>query len=250
MKQLARFRLLTLLWTATLLTSSPARAEGYLTLEGQQAWQSRNDQRIPGTTGTKLSLSKFDDGPFNAYRIYAGTRWGKNHELRGLYAPFILKLNGQFKDSVDFAGKTFAADTHTNAIYKFNSYRLTYAYHYNNTGAWKTALGFTAKVRDAEVRLTQGSTTSKKANVGFVPLLNFQAERALGTNWKFRFDFDGLAAKQGRAFDVALLFERTLGKSGLRGLLGYRTLEGGADNDRVYNFAWIHYAVFGLSGNL
>ena len=25
--------------------------------------------------------------------------------------------------------------------------------------------------------------------------------------------------------------------------LGYRTLEGGADNDEVYTFAWLHYAL-------
>jgi hypothetical protein len=28
--------------------------------------------------------------------------------------------------------------------------------------------------------------------------------------------------------------------------IGYRTVEGGADNDEVYNFAWLHYAVAGV----
>ena len=27
---------------------------------------------------------------------------------------------------------------------------------------------------------------------------------------------------------------------------GYRTLEGGADNDSVYSFAWFHYAFISL----
>jgi hypothetical protein len=30
---------------------------------------------------------------------------------------------------------------------------------------------------------------------------------------------------------------------GLR--LGYRMVEGGADNDKVYTFAWIHYGLVG-----
>jgi len=28
---------------------------------------------------------------------------------------------------------------------------------------------------------------------------------------------------------------------------GYRTVEGGADVDEVYNFAWLHYAVLSVS---
>jgi len=28
---------------------------------------------------------------------------------------------------------------------------------------------------------------------------------------------------------------------------GYRTVEGGADVDEVYNFAWLHYAVGSLA---
>jgi hypothetical protein len=29
--------------------------------------------------------------------------------------------------------------------------------------------------------------------------------------------------------------------------VGYRTVEGGADNDKVYSFAWFHYVVVGLA---
>jgi hypothetical protein len=32
---------------------------------------------------------------------------------------------------------------------------------------------------------------------------------------------------------------------GLSLRVGYRMLEGGADNDAVYGFAWLHYAVVG-----
>jgi hypothetical protein len=110
------------------------------------------------------------------------------------------------------------------------------------------AWGFTGKIRDAEVRLTQGALRESKSNVGFVPLLHFQANRALSENWLFRFDFDGLAAPQGRAFDLAFFIERSLEWNNLSAFGGYRTLEGGADNDEVFNFAWIHYAVLGLRG--
>jgi hypothetical protein len=35
-------------------------------------------------------------------------------------------------------------------------------------------------------------------------------------------------------------------RAGVELRAGYRMVEGGADNDEVYTFAWFHYAVVGL----
>lgn len=218
----------------------------YLTIEGGALWQGKNDQRVPGNDGTRFSLRDFSDGPFGSYRIYLGRRFSGPHEMRLLYAPLAIKVSGKFSVPVDFNGSTFLANTETQAFYKFNSYRASYIYHFDMEGSWDLALGFTAKVRDAEVRLSQGSLRESKANVGFVPLLHFQAHRKISDNWKFIFDMDGLAARQGRAFDIALLFERQISSTS-QAYFGYRTIEGGADNDRVYNFAWLHIASLGLN---
>ena len=51
---------------------------------------------------------------------------------------------------------------------------------------------------------------------------------------------DGLAGGPGRAFDTSLKFGYDLNDR-WQVTLGYRTLEGGADVDSVYNFAWLHY---------
>lgn len=212
-------------------------------------WQSRNDQRVPGEGGTKFSLSDIDDGPFTTYRVYVGHRFLEKHEVRALYAPLRLEANGQLASPTTFGSTLFSANTPTRALYKFNSYRLTYSYYLPQKNDWEFAVGFTAKVRDAEVRLTQGALSDFKSNVGFVPLLHAHATRTLCEDWKFRFDFDGLAAPQGRAFDVAFFLERNILKDKLSAFGGYRTVEGGADNDEVYNFAWLHYATIGLTGN-
>jgi hypothetical protein len=230
---------------------SDTRANRVLvSVEGDLTWQTRNDNRIPGTTGTRFDLADFDTGPFPAFRLYAGYTWNDRHQLRFLYAPLGVEVNGQFAQAVSFQGVTFAAGTATTGYYQFNSYRATYAYHFEPTGSWRFALGFTAKIRDAEVRLTQGGQTATKKNVGFVPLLNFQAAADLGDGWTFRFDLDGLAAPQGRAFDGAVFAERLLTQweSGqtLSAFAGYRTIEGGADNDEVLSFAWVHKAVLGV----
>jgi hypothetical protein len=55
-------------------------------------------------------------------------------------------------------------------------------------------------------------------------------------------DADALAAPQGRAEDVALKMGYRVGGRWTASA-GYRMVEGGADNDKVYTFAWLHYAV-------
>lgn len=56
---------------------------------------------------------------------------------------------------------------------------------------------------------------------------------------------DGLAAKQGRAFDIALKLKYQFSKNRTIGA-GYRMLEGGADVKDVFSFAWFHYATASL----
>jgi hypothetical protein len=60
------------------------------------------------------------------------------------------------------------------------------------------------------------------------------------------FEGDALAAPQGRAEDVLLAGTWKLSDH-ITARLGYRILEGGADNDEVYNFALLHYASAGIS---
>ena len=242
------------------LSLQPLRAVGdagsgfagrsFVSVEGDLTWQSRNDVRVPGDTGTRFSIADFGTGPFPSFRLYAGHVWRDRHEVRLLWAPLSTDVTGQFDDAVSFDGRTFAPGTPTEVHYRFNSYRASYAYHFRPWHGWRLALGATVKVRDAEIRLTQAGLRASKKDIGVVPLLNVQATRDFGEKWRFRFDVDGLAAPQGRAIDAAWLFERRLRRweSGreLHAFGGYRMVEGGADNDEVYTFAWLHKAVLGL----
>ena len=75
-----------------------------------------------------------------------------------------------------------------------------------------------------------------------VPLLSFAAHYRFADRWRLIFDFEGLAGGPGRALDVALKLGYDFNeKWGLTA--GYRTVEGGADIEEVYNFAWFQYAV-------
>jgi hypothetical protein len=55
-------------------------------------------------------------------------------------------------------------------------------------------------------------------------------------------DFEGLGASQGRAFDIATKLGYAISDR-WEIAFGYRTIEGGADVEQVYIFAWLHFAV-------
>lgn len=229
--------------------SSMAHAEPSLSLEVGPTWQTRNDVRIPPDTGTPFSISDITSGPFLRGRLYASFGWNERHEMRALVAPLSVTASTTFTQNVDFAGQTFTTAAPVEANYKFNSYRLTYRYLFYRGEDWQLKVGFTAKVRDAAITLTQGTTNARSSNVGFVPLLNFAAKYQAGEDWYFLFDLDGLAAPQGRAFDGTLQVGWQASPQ-YDLLVGYRTVEGGAKNSTVSTFAWVHYLVLGATVRL
>jgi hypothetical protein len=105
--------------------------------------------------------------------------------------------------------------------------------------------GVSAKVRDAAIRLKGGGQESESTDLGFVPLLSFNATWFANPSLRIVLDGDALAAPQGRAEDVLLAAEAPLNDH-VSLKAGYRILEGGADNDKVYTFSIFHYAVAGL----
>ncbi|HEX6630073.1 MAG TPA: hypothetical protein VF048_03240 [Gemmatimonadaceae bacterium] len=174
--------------------------------------------------------------------MYVTWNFGERHGLRVLAAPLSLTGTGVPDAPIDFEGARFAAGVPLEATYTFNSYRLTYRYRVRATERTTAWVGLTAKVRDATVGLEQGATTRRKDDVGFVPLLHLAGEWRAAPRWRLSFDADALAGGPGRAIDAALEVGYDLGDD-LTLQAGYRTLEGGADVEETYNFAWLHYAV-------
>jgi len=211
-------------------------------LEGGPVWQTKNDIQVPNDdTGTRIALDELTgSGPFPALRLYAEVRLGRRHGLRLLAAPLSVEGTGVLSEPATYNGVTFAPGTPTEAAYRFDSYRLTYRYRLVSNPAWRVDIGLTAKIRSAETSLAQGQLSSSYSNVGFVPLLYAAAAWHPAPGWSVALDADGAAASQGRAFDVSLKLYRDLSERWSVSA-GYRTLEGGADVEDVYAFAWFHY---------
>jgi len=210
-------------------------------------WQSRNDARVPNETGTKFSLRDIQgSGPFAAGRVQFDYALNPKHEFRFLAAPLTISETGDLREPVFFAGEWFAAGPGVHATYQFNSYRVTYRYRIYKGDRWTWKLGVTGKVRDAKIELRDRTTSAVDKDLGFVPLIHLDGEYRFAPKWKLNLNMDGLAAPQGRAFDVAIKLKYDLSKNWTVAA-GYRTLEGGADVDSVYTFAWLHYVAASIA---
>jgi hypothetical protein len=214
--------------------------------EGGPWWVSRNDVRIPPATGTEFSmLDLIGTGP-NAYvRIAATFRLAARHQLRLVAAPVQTTDTGTFSTPVTFVDQTFAPGVPTEGTYKFNTYRLGYRYTLKDSRNWHVEIGAAVLTRDAKIEVSQGGKTARDTDLGFVPLASFSLTRRLSDRAALVFDVEGLGSKQGRAIDALLKVDFALSDRWTLGA-GYRTIEGGADVDTVYNFAWLHFGVASL----
>jgi hypothetical protein len=226
---------------------STAKAQALIDFETGLVSTAYNNVRVPGDKGTRFSL-KDDLTPKSAffYRVRLNYTIKSRHTISLLYAPLETTSKGRVAKDILFEGVVFPANTELVGTYKFNSYRLTYRYTIVQKPRFEFGLGLTAKIRDAKIGLSSSGLVSEKTNVGFVPIINFRLLGRLDDKFGLLLDGDALAAPQGRAEDVQLAVTYKVSDN-LNVRAGYRILEGGADNDEVYNFTLLHYASVGLS---
>ncbi len=229
-----------------LVVPSHAFAGVRLDLESGIASSGYNDVRYPGSTGTMISLSR--DLTLNHslfWRARVSYTFGNRHTLSVLVAPLRLEGGGVLSKDVRFGDALFASTTSVKTKYRFDSYRLTYRYDFLRHDDLRLGIGFTGKIRDAAISVQGSGLTSEKANTGFVPLVNFRADFKVSERVGLLLAGDALAAPQGRAEDIlAAITTRATDRIQLK--LGYRLLEGGADNDEIYTFALVNYLVLGV----
>jgi hypothetical protein len=236
---------------ASPLVAQPPVSTLRLEIEGAALWQGKNDVQIPNdASATRFSaIDITGNGPFAAGRATLTWNIAERHALRLVAAPLTIRGTETLDVPIDFAGSTFAAGRPIDATYRFNSWRLTYRYRFFQGERWTWRIGFTAKIRDAKVELGQNGLSARDTDVGFVPLLHLAGDRRLGESWRAELDLDALAGGPGRAIDLAVRLRRQL-SSTVSITAGYRTIEGGADVDEVYNFAWLHYGVASIAFDL
>lgn len=233
------------LFLVNIFLSSVLNAQFRIDLESGAVFQGYNDIQVPGDEGTRFDL----DAPFSTngrffYRIKLLYTFNDRHTFAALFAPLDILSVGIPATDINFGDMRFMRGKELDVLYKFNSYRFTYRYLFPRSGDFRFGVGATAKIRDARIRLVSGGEEAEKENIGFVPLINFRVEWLLRDKVSFLLQGDALVSTQGRAEDV-LLAAQFYPNRQITLKAGYRILEGGADNDEVYNYSLIHYALIG-----
>lgn len=229
-----------------ILFSTHAFSLSDFNLEAGSVSNPYNRVALPGDDGTPFDLSKSLPDQNFYYRLSLSHKFKNSpHGVRLLYAPLKVQGDATYSKDINFGSLNFVGNKKINSEYQFNSYRASYFYQLIDEKDFVLRLGATLKVRDAKVKLSQDNQSKFKKNSGLVPLFYLFTEYKFAQSFRAAFDFDGWAAPQGRAFDGGLMLGYYfLPNTSLS--LGYRILEGGADNDNVYNFSRLHYAFSSL----
>jgi len=198
----------------------------------------RNVARIPGDGGSYIDIRNLigRDSASNASRVQIEVPARKG-TFRLYYAPLSIHGQGTLGEASTFKDVTFASGVPTDALYEFRSYRLTYRQPWKHTSGWNLELGGTLKVRDATISLRQQTVSAAEANIGWVPLVHLSGSKRLSPRTTMSFDLDALGGGPGRAIDLGVRASYFVGNDYTAGV-GIRTIEGGADVPRVFNFAW------------
>lgn len=243
---LSKFSIAILLLVVTATQVCMAQTNtGKIELEMAAVWQNKNTIQIPSDQfGTRFSAPDIvGDGPWGKVRVNGEYSFNDKHGLRVVLSPFSYTKQGRSVFPINFKGQNYLNSEDFSIKYKFNSWRLGYQYHYFENDQSDIWVGVTAKIRDAEISLQQGNTSSRDANFGFVPLIYLAGKYRFNERWSVFADIDGLAGGPGRAFDMSAKVNYAV-NSDWGVSLGYRMLEGGVDGDEVYNFAWFNSFIF------
>jgi hypothetical protein len=225
-----------------------AYADGFLEVEAGAAFTGYNDVRIPGDTGSMISLATdTPPDPAFAFRVRGGYAFAGRHSIMVLAAPLTVRGSGVLDRPVTYQGKTFAAGTELTSSYRFDSYRITYRYSFVKNERLELAGGATVKLRSADIALMSDAGYAHRSDLGVVPLLSAKLAWDFAPPLGLVVDADALWSPFGRAEDVLVALQYRVSEPvALR--LGYRALEGGSDGGgNVYTFALFHYATAGIS---
>ena len=221
-------------------------AQTFVNIESGVLFTGLNNIRN-GTDGTLFSLKNdLSTPPSSFLRLRAGFLLNNKHHFSILYAPLKSLVTGTIDRNILFDGKYFKANIPLEAVYKFNSYRLTYNRRITENNKFKFGLGLSAKIRDAGTSLKNKELLSENFSVGFVPLINVLANWNISQKAVIDFLGEGIIASKGRAIDLSLSGRYSFTKS-LEGNIGYRLLEGGADGTKRYNFIQFHFIFASLN---
>lgn len=242
MKILMRFSVRSVVWFVFMSLGSGWTAPRFIVdIESGTAQLRYCDVQIPKSTGTRISFAEELENEWEFFVRGRVTYFlNQTNSFSLLVAPLTLHSSGSVDRDIVLEGETFPRNMPLEAVFRFDSYRLSYEHFWMVGENTRLGLGITAKVRDAAISIADANHISEKTNTGFVPLIKFSVVWNFLRPFTLIIDGDALGAPQGRAEDLSLALQGDLNER-ISLKAGYRILEGGSDIEEVYSFTWIDY---------
>lgn len=233
-----------------LLFSFSAISQLTITVESGITSTQYNDVRAPNENNQQGSFFSLSDDFQNVqtpiyFRAEARYLVNAKHTIETSAVPLTIESEGFLDNSLLFENVEFEG-TNIKGKYQFNTYRLSYRYRIVNRSNFLIDLGASVLVRDAAITISKEDTNVSNTDLGYVPLISLNAEYKINPTFQVILKGDALVGPVGRAEDFFLGLQYSPSeKIALK--TGYRLIEGGADVDQVYNFAFFHFASLGLA---
>lgn len=225
----------------------PLYAGPFIDVETGPVFTGKNDAKINGEYGTRFSFTGvLHTKPWYFIRVRAGYTIKDRHTISLLAAPLKIESRGSSDRFLLFRQRLFLPGSPIRGTFKFNSYRLTYRYDIVRNDKVQFGLGLTGKIRDAFIRLDSMGFKTTRPDLGFVPLIHVRLQWMFVPRFSLLIDADWLVGPQGRAEDILAAFQYHTNDA-VTVRIGYRILEGGADNTKVYTFSLFHYLIVGAT---
>ena len=225
-----------------------AQSDFRVRLYPQVAFGANNDICCPNNgDGTRLSL------PGDLHRTSTAV-FAPRAELEYAYrrhhimfaAVFVREnFTGFASEPIRFNTALFETGSSIDALYRFDTYRLSYRYRLVDRPKFQFELGATVLLRDAMVAMTGNDTSSAFYNLGVVPLISYYIGWTPIPKLSVYSYGDGLVSKYGRAEDIFAGVKYDVHPN-IGVLAGYRVIEGGSNVKSVYTFALYHFLSIGL----
>jgi len=221
-----------------------------ITVESGLVLTQYNDVRAPNGDNAQGSLFSLADDFQDIqtplfFRAEVKYLINSKHTVEISAVPLTVESKGFDGSSLIFENETFE-ESDINGNYQFNTYRLSYRYRIVNRPKFLLDLGASVLVRDAAITISQNDTKISNTDLGFVPLFSIYTEYIINKNFQAILKGDALVGPVGRAEDFFLGLQYSPSKN-IDLKIGYRLIEGGADVEQVYNFAFFHFASIGLA---
>jgi len=152
----------------------------------------RNEISSPSDGGTQFDLNDFEkrDDPTTTAAVgfdwFAGDRW----TLQFFYSPFESQDNGQFSETVDFAGETFPAETDIQSAWRLHDMRARASFHWRRGEKFNLGIGAGVIGQHHYIRLTAPDVESRVDDLVILPYAHVRASYTLFKRWSLVADVD------------------------------------------------------------